>query len=175
MPKKIRVSAKVRTEVENRLRRIARAGSVFVDGELFKGIVHDPAVFTGDDYQVDETKFIPVKQTLFKLKRIEEGDHSAQVLRRIKVKDKDGVEKDVVAIVMPIDIHLKDVKSVHPISPAMQEAFDGRMGVEEQELRGVPILSVYAPIRDSFEDVVGIIEVFGSLAPDKWAVDTLKY
>lgn len=175
MAKTIRVSAKVRKEVEARLRRIARAASVLVDGELFKNIVIDPQFYTGDDYQVDEVKFIPVKQMLFKLKRIEDADYTLTGWRRIRIKNKEGVEQDAAAIVMPIDIHPKDVKSAHPITPAMQEAFSGGVGLEDGMLRDYPILSVFAPIRDSFEDVVGVVEVFASLVPEKLSVNTLKY
>jgi hypothetical protein len=124
---------------------------------------------------VDDAKFIPVKQALFKLKRLEDGDASAQTWRRFRFKDKEGVEKDAASIVVPIDPHPKEVKAVHPVSPALEEAFQGRVSVEELEFRGVPLLAVYAPIRDSLEDVVGVVEVFGSLAPDKLKVDTLRY
>jgi hypothetical protein len=175
MAKKIRVSAKTRAEVEARLRRLARAGEVFIDGEACKAILPNPALSGGDDYCVEEKNFIPVKQTLFRLKRLEPGDSSAQTWRRFRFKDKDGSEKDAAVVVVPIDAHPKEVKGVHPVSPAMEEAFAGRLGVEEQEFRGMPILSVYAPIRDSFEDVVGVVEVFGSLVPDRFCVDTLKY
>ena len=175
MAKKIKVPAKVRAEVEARLRRLARAGEVFVDGEIFKAILPDPAVNGGDDYRVDEAKFIPVKQALFKLKRLEPGDCSAQTWRRFRFKDRDGAEKDCAAVVVPLDPHPKDVKAPHPVSPAMEEAFQGRTAIEEQEFRGGPILSVYAPIRDSLEDVVGVVEVFGSLAPEKSRVDMLDY
>jgi hypothetical protein len=75
---------------------------------------------------------------------------------------------------MPMDRHPKGVKGLHPITLAMGEAFAGGTAIEEQEM-GVPFLSVYAPIRDSQEDVVGVVEVYGSLAPDKLKVDTLDY
>jgi hypothetical protein len=172
---KVKVSAKVRAETEERLRRLARAGEVFIDGEAFKAILPNPALNSGDDYCVDEARFIPVKQALFKLKRLEPGDCSAQAWRRFRFKDKEGVEKAAAAVVVPVDPHPKDVKGAHPVSPAMEEAFQGRVGVEELEFRGAPLLSVYAPIRDSFEDVVGVVEVFGSLAPEKTRVDMLDY
>ncbi len=41
--------------------------------------------------------------------------------------------------------------------------------------RGAPLLSVCAPIRDSLDDVVGIVEVFASLAPERATVDMLRY
>lgn len=172
---KVKVPAKVRAETEARLRRLARAGEVFVDGEAFKAVVPNSALNSGDEYCVDETRFIPVKQALMRLKRLEPGDCSAQAWRRFRYKDKAGAEHDGAAVVVPVDPHPKDVKTPHPVSPAMEEAFQGRVGVEELEFRGVPLLSVCAPIRDSFEDVVGVVEVFGSLAPDRLKVDTLNY
>lgn len=172
---KIRVPAKVRSETEARLARIARAGEVFLDGDAFKAVLPDPEVAGGDDYRVDDALFVAIKKTLFKLKRLEAGDCSAQAWRRLRAKDKDGSERDAVALVVPVDPHPKDVKSAHPVGPAVAEAFEGRVSVEEGEFRGVPILSVYAPIRDSLEDVVGVVEVYASLAPDKLRVDCLDY
>ena len=169
---KVRVSAKTRREVEARLRRIARAGEVFLDGEAFKSVLPDPAINTGDDYRVDDEKFVALKRTLFKLKRLEEGDCSAQAWRRFE-DPKEG--RPGATLVVPVDPHPRGVKGVYPVSPALAEAFAGRVGVEELEFRGVPILSVAAPIRDSLEDVVGAIEVFGSLAPDRLRVDSLRY
>lgn len=163
---KRRVPAKTRREVEVRLRRIARAGEVFLDGEAFKAVLPDPAINTGDDYRVDDEKFVAIKKTLFKLKRLEEGDVSAQAWRRFE---------DGATLVVPVDPHPCEVKGKHPVTPAMEEAFAGRTAVAELEFRGVPILSVCAPIRDSLEDVVGVVEVFGSLAPDRLRVDTLDY
>lgn len=175
MARKIRVSAKVRAEAEARLRRLARAGEVFVDGEAFKGLVADPAVSGGDDYRVDDEKFVAVKKALLKLKRLEDGDCSAQAWRRFRFKDRDGAESDRAAIVVPVDPHPRDVKGAHPIEGALKEALEGRTAVEELEFGGAPLLSVCAPIRDSLEDVVGAVEVYASLAPDRFRVDKLRY
>ena len=75
---------------------------------------------------------------------------------------------------MPVDTYPLSVRpGNHPITPAMAEAFGGRTAVQEREMRGVPVLSVCAPIRDSLNDVVGILEVFTSLAPERWTVSAL--
>jgi hypothetical protein len=163
---KVRVSAKARKEIEAQLRKLAYAAEVFIDGDVFKQIVVDPELYTGDDYRVDDDRFVEVKKTLFKLKRISEGDASLKLWHKCQ---------DGAAIVMPMDRHPKGVKQLHPITLAMGEAFAGGTAIEEQEMDGVPILSVYAPVRDSMDDVVGIVEVYGSLAPDKLKVDTLQY
>ena len=78
---KIRVTVKTRRETEARLARIAHAGEVFLDGEALRELFPDPAINTGDDYRVDDDKFVALKRTLFKLKRLDEGDVSAQVWR----------------------------------------------------------------------------------------------
>jgi hypothetical protein len=163
---KIRVSARVRRGTETGLRRLAHAAVVFIDGDIFSKVVVDPSMYTGDDYRVDDEKFIAIKKTLFKLKRISEIDASIQTWHRTG---------DGAAIVVPMDRHPKAVKGLHPITLAMGEAFAGRTAVEEQDFDGIPILSVYAPIRDSMEDVVGAVEVYGSLAPDRLKIDTLDY
>ena len=165
------VPAGVRRETEQRLRRLARIAEVLIDGEVFKGIVADPAVAGGDDYRVDDEKFIVVKKFLLKLKRIEKGDVSAQTWRPFA--NKDGVPCAVV--VVPVDPHPRDVKGIHPLSAALKKAFDGGTGVEVLTFNNAPLLSVCAPIRDSLGDIVGVVEVFGSLAPRKYKVDRLRY
>ena len=163
---KVRVSAKVRRETEAGLRRLARAAGVFLDGDVLKRMVVDPAIHSGDDYRVDDDAFVALKKTLFKLKRIREGDASLQIWR----KAADGA-----AVAIAMDRHPRDPKALHGICPAMAEAFAGGTAVEELEFGGVPILSVYVPVRDSMEDVVGVVEAYGSLAPQRLKVDTLDY
>jgi hypothetical protein len=163
----VKVSAKVRKETEAALRRLAHAAGVFIEGDVFKAIVIDPDTYTGDDYQVDDDAFVAVKKTLFRLKRISECDASLILWRKCR---------DGAAIVMPMDAHLKDVKrGLHPMTPAMADAFEGATVVEEQLFGNVPVLSVFEPVRDSMDDVVGVAEVYGSLAPHKLKVDSITY
>jgi hypothetical protein len=162
---KVRVKAAVRKQTEERLRRIARAGSVLIDGEAFKGIPIVPELNTGDDYRVDHDKFLNVKRTLLKLKRLEDGDIGVVAWRAFKGQGE---------MVVPVDLHCCAVRpGNHPITPAMAEAFAGQTAVQEWELRGFPVLAVCAPIVDSMEDVVGVVEVYSSLAPEKFKVDVL--
>jgi hypothetical protein len=165
--RKPKVNAKLRRETEERLRRLARAATVLVDGDAFKAVPVDPSLNTGDDYRVDHDKFIAVKKTLLKLKRLEPGDVGVMTWRRFK---------DQADITVPVDSHPCAVRpGNHPITPAMAEAFEGRTAVQELEWRGCPLLSVCAPIRDSLDDVVGVVEVFASLAPEHLLVDMLRY
>ncbi|HOX08195.1 MAG TPA: hypothetical protein PK280_17500 [Planctomycetota bacterium] len=167
--RKPKINARVRRETEERLRRLARAASVLVDGDAFKAVPVDPAINTGDDYRVDHEKFIAVKKTLMKIKRLEDGDAGIITWRRFK---------DQADITVPVDSHPCAVRpGNHPITPAMAEAFEGRTAVQELDWpwRGCPILSVCAPIRDSMDDVVGVVEVFASLTPDRVTVDMLRY
>jgi hypothetical protein len=169
--RKPKVSAKFRAETEERLRRAARAGAVFIDGEAFKALVIDPSLNTGDDYRVDHEKFIAVKKALLKLKRLEDGDLGVVTWRRFPPGSQDQADQ-----VMPVDAHpCASRPGNHPISPAMAEAFAGNVAVQQLEFRGAPVLSVCAPIRDSLDDVVGVVEVFASLAPEKLRVDVLRY
>jgi len=165
--RKPKVNAKLRRETEERLRRLARAATVLVDGDAFKAVPVDPDLNTGDDYRVDHEKFIAVKKTLLKLKRLEPGDVGVMTWRRFK---------DQADITVPVDSHPCAVRpGNHPVTQAMAEAFEGRVAVQELEWRGCPLLSVCAPIRDSLDDVVGVVEVFASLAPERLAVDMLRY
>ena len=162
---KYRVKASFRKQSEERLRRVAHAGEVLVDGDALKGVALKPELNTGDEYCVDHEKFITVKQVLLKLKRLEDGDIGVVAWRPFKN------EADMT---VPADVHPLTVRpGNHPISPAMAEAFAGRVGVQELSMRGFPLLSVCAPIRDSLDDVVGVVEVFASLVPDKFRVNKM--
>jgi hypothetical protein len=164
----MKVKASIRRETEQRLRRLARAGSVLVDGEAFKGIPLRPELNTGDDYAVDHDKFLTVKRTLMKLKRLEDGDVGVTSWRPWP-----GGQMEQVC---PVDVHPLPVRpGNHPLSPAVAAAFEGKTGVQELELRGHPVLSVCAPIVDSMNDVVGVVEVFASLVPETFKVDMLNY
>jgi hypothetical protein len=163
-----RIKASVRKQTEARLRRVAHAASVLLDGEEFKAVPIDPALNTGDDYRVDHEKFIRVKRTLLKLKRLEEGDVGLTTWRPFG----EGQAEQVV----PVDLHPLPVRpGNHPISPAMAAAFGGGTALQELTCEGHPVLSICAPIRDSMEDVVGVVEVFGSLVPEQFKVDQLDY
>ncbi|MGQ9662410.1 MAG: hypothetical protein ACUVWX_08765 [Kiritimatiellia bacterium] len=165
---RIRIEASVRRETEERLRRVARAATVLVDGEAFKGIPLRPELNTGDDYAVDHEKFITVKKTLLKLKRLEEGDIGITSWRPWPGEQMEQV--------CPVDTHPLTVRpGNHPLSPAVAAAFRGEIATQELEWRGYPLLSVCAPIRDSLEDVVGAVEVFASLVPDRFRVNALDY
>jgi len=163
-----KVKASVRRDTEQRLRRLARAATVFIDGDAFKGIPVRPELNTGDDYAVDHEKFIAVKRTLLKLKRIDDGDIGVTTWRRWA----EGQMEQV----CPVDMHPLTVRpGNHPMSAAVAAAFEGQTAVQELDVRGFPVLSVCAPIRDSLEDVVGVVELFASMVPDKFRADTLNY
>ncbi len=178
----VRVKASVRRQTEQRLRRLARAATVFIDGEAFKAIPLRPELNTGDDYAVDHDRFIAVKRTLLKLKRIEDGDvgvttwrpwagGSAQAAPAPAIEDAEQMEQ-----VCPVDMHELTVRpGNHPVSAAVASAFRGQTAVQQIQIRGFPVLSICAPIRDSLEDVVGAVELFASLAPDQFKVDMLDY
>ena len=160
-----KVNPSIRKQTEARLRRIARIGEVFVDGDTFKDVVKKPEMNTGDEYCVNHAKHIAIKQTLLKLRRIEEGDIGVVAWRPFK---------DQADLTVPVDVHPLSVRpGNHPISPAMAEALAGRVGVQELSMRGFPLLSVCAPIRDSLDDVVGILEVYASLVPKVFRVNKM--
>jgi hypothetical protein len=166
--KKTVTKAVLRKATEERLRRVARAGEVFIDGDAFKAIVLDPTLVRGDDYRVDHDKFIGVKQTLFKLKRLEPGDIGVMTWRKFG---------EGAAIVVPVDSDPN-----RPSNPgsadrnsAMAAAFAGKTAAQLLTFKGFPVLSVCAPIRDSLDDVVGVVEVFASLAPDKVRANYINY
>lgn len=162
------ITSQMRRATEERLRRIARAGEVFIDGDAFKGIVINPELASGDDYRVDHEKFIRVKEALFKLKRLEPGDVAVMTWRR---------HKDVAALTVLVDFdpNRRPYPGKFPVTAAMAAAFEGRTAVQELDFGGVPVLSVCAPIRDSLDEVVGVLEVFASLQPDRLQANLINY
>jgi hypothetical protein len=168
--KTIKVKQAYRREVEARLRRVARAATIFLDGDDFREVVIDPALgqVCAEDpdrphpqYHADHAKFIRLKQTLFKLKRLESDGYSLAAWRSFK-----GEAKSVILM----DMHYVPARpGIIPVSPAMAEAFAGRVGTQELEFRGRPGLAVFSPIRDSLEDVVGVVEVYAALVPEERA------
>lgn len=162
-----KVKASVRRETEQRLRRLARAATVLLDGEAFQGIPLDPGLNTGDDYAVNHENFLTIKKMLMKLKRLEDGDLGATTWR----KWKDGEMEQV----CPVDSYFMAVRpGNHPMTPAAAAAFAGETAIHEFNFLGVPVLSVCAPIRDSLDDVVGVVELFASLAPERSRVGLLE-
>jgi hypothetical protein len=163
-----RIKASVRRETEQRLRRLARAATVLIDGEAFKNIPLDPNINTGDDYAVNHEKFLAVKQMLMKLKRLEDGDIGVTSWRRWKKTEMEQV--------CPVDLHPTLVvrPGNHPMTPATAAAFNGKIAFQEMSMRNVPVLSVCAPVRDSMENVVGVVELFASLAPDAMRVGLIE-
>ncbi len=166
MARKHRVKAAFRRETEVRLRRIARVAEVFIDGDAFKNFPGIPEQNTGDQYFVKHAEYITVKQQLLRLKRVEDGDLGVITWRKFGENQADNC--------LPVDSYPQSVRpGNHDISPARAEAFEGKIGVGEFEWRGFPLLSVCAPIRDSLDDVVGVVELFASLVPEKFQANVL--
>ncbi len=168
MAKKHKVKAAVRREAEARLRRLARVAEVYVDGDAFKRFVGIPEINTGDKYYVEHAEFIKVKQELMKLKRVEDGDVGVITWRRFGEDQADNC--------LPVDTYPQSVRpGNYPINEARAAAFAGGIGVHEFECRGYPVMGVCTPIRDSLDDVVGVVELFASLVPDVFRADCLRY
>jgi hypothetical protein len=162
-----RIRASVRRETEQRLRRLAHAATVLIDGEAFRRIPLRPELNTGDDYAVDHASFLAVKQMLMKLKRLEDGDVAITSWRKWKDTEMEQV--------CPVDLHHLQVRpGNHPISQAHAAAFNGETACYAFELRGEPALAVCAPIRDSMDDVAGVVEIFASLAPERMRAGLLE-
>jgi hypothetical protein len=164
-----RVSKSFRRATRDRLLRVAHAGTVFLDGEAFRQAFFDPkqgAVCAEEpdredpQYHVDHGKFIALKKTLFKLKRLEFGPTALMTWRPYL--------DDQVVVAVAMDLHPVMVRpGTQPINQAMRRALAGETVEQEYQFRARPVLSVLAPIRDSFEDVVGVLEVYAPLVPEK--------
>ncbi len=176
-----RVQAAFRRQLEASLRRIARAATVFIDGDAFKGVIFDPALgqVCADEpdrpypqYHVDHARFIALKRTLFKLKRLEPASVGIVTWRQFKNPKAPNFDPAAPAsqakFVVAMDLHPCPPRpGIWPISPAMAEAFAGRTAFQEFQYRGRPGLAVCAPVRDSLDDVVGVVEIYASLVPEK--------
>lgn len=163
----LRIKAPVRRETEQRLRRLARAATVLIDGEAFKNIALRPELNTGDDYAVNHANFLTVKQMLMKIKRLEDGDIGVTSWRKWKDTEMEQV--------CPVDLYALSVRpGNHPMTPAVAAAFNGETTIHEISMHATPIMSICAPIRDSMDDVVGVVELFASLAPDRVRVGLIE-
>ncbi len=163
------ISKSLRKATRDRLKRVAHAGTVFLDGEAFRETFFDPkqgAVCAEEpdredpQYHVDHGKFITIKKTLFKLKRLESEPVALMTWRPFL--------DDRVKIAIAMDVHPVSVvrPGTQPINDAMRRALGGETVEQEYEFRDRPVLSLLTPIRDSFEDVVGVLEVYAPLVPE---------
>lgn len=161
-----RVTATMHNSTAARLRRLARTAEVFIDGDLFRAAFPMPQLNSGDQYCVEPAPFIAVKRTLLKLKRLEPGDIGVVAWRPFG---------DEAELCLPVDTHPLPVRpGNHPISPAMAEAFSGHIALQERQMHGFPLLAAFAPIRDSLDDVVGVVELFASLVPTRFRVNAFQ-
>jgi hypothetical protein len=166
-----KIDKSFRRTVEEHLRRIAGVGSIFLDGDAFSQAFFDPkqGVVCAEEpehddpqYHVDHEKFIALKKTLFKLQRLEAAPTALMTWRPYL--------GDQVIIAIAMDLHPVMVRpGTQAINESMRRALQGETVLQEFEFRGFPVLSVLTPIRDSLEDVVGVLEVYAPLVPEKKA------
>jgi hypothetical protein len=162
------------------LDEVARVGSVMTDGDVCKRIVTERAqkyMFTvdprdrwlsGDNYDVNDDAFIPVKKTLIRLSHLTELPNDVNLW-------------------MPIEDHPDKIRvvirNVHEMSqfwpwgalyqdmiPQMKTVLETGKRVTVTDKPGW--VSVLAPVSDSMGDVVGVLEVVTQIKVD--AQDNVK-
>jgi hypothetical protein len=117
---------KFRKEVEARLRRIARAAEVFMDGDDFRQVAFDPdlgEVRTGEpdpQYYVDHARFVGLKRTLLRLRRLEPGPCSAAAWRPFR-QGRADLERELAAL----DERVRKLSAT--VSPANRSGVEARL------------------------------------------------
>jgi len=117
---------KSRKEVEARLRRVARAAEVFVDGDDFRQVAFDPdlgetpAGETDPQYRVDHARFVGLKRTLLRLRRLEPGPCSAAAWRPFR-QGRADLEREFAAL----DGRMRKLSA--GVSPANRSGVEARL------------------------------------------------
>jgi hypothetical protein len=162
-------------EVRAVLREIARVASIIFDGELCREIVterawkslgnvdpNDPYV-ASDNYDVEHAPFIAAKKMLLRLERLAPTKIAVQCALWVPVPTFPG-EMALIIWNRRLSRWWKGRPWHVPATPEMTAA------MTTGQLQDVPdddsgVTTVIAPLRDSFKDVSGFIEVSTSSIP----------
>lgn len=175
-------------EISTELAEVARAGSIFVDGELVKEAYMPYARgFTcGDDMDFNPVPTVPLKKTLMRLERFSRVPCATTIWRRRPDDPKCG-EALLAGFASPPQAGSKPANRGYKFPPMSRELAEvflrGRQcvvkvdrraghtvltmqtrgrGVPARGLKGSALVQVYAPVKDSLGEVVGVLEVFAA-------------
>jgi len=170
----ISLSAASKAKLERDLDQIGRVASVMIDGDICQHIVtprameyifrkdpRDPYA-DGDNYDVDDESFIRIKKTLIRLSQL--ADYPVDVNLWMPLNAN------------PPRIHIV-IRNRYEVSqfwvwgnltqnmfPEMRSVLDTGKRLTVEHKPG--FVSVLAPVRNSLDDIVGLVEVVSRTEPD---------
>lgn len=165
-------SAVVNSDAQQRdLQEIARVATVMVDGDVCQHIVTQRALFhmlhsnprdewqAGDNYDVHDRPFIRTKKTLIRLAMLAPYPVDVNLWMPVPTTQK-------IQVVIRNQHNLSqfwDGKLDQAMPPEMHEVLQTGKTLTVQKSPGM--ISVLAPVRNSLNEIVGLVEVASSTAP----------
>jgi hypothetical protein len=162
------------SQMQKQLEEIGRVASVMVDGDVCQRIVTQRALahmlrkdsrdqwVAGDNYDVDDQAFVSTKKTLMRLARLADFPVDANLWMPVE-----GV-KDRVQVVIRNRFEMSQFWSWGELmqeTPApMREVLRTGKHVVVKQTPGY--VSALAPIRNSLDETVGVVEVVSKFKPD---------
>lgn len=166
--------ARDKTQLKHDLDQIAKTATVMIDGDTCQRILTPRALqhilqkdprdewAAGDNYDVDDRAFITTKKTLIRLAQL--VDYPVDVNLWMPV---DGAP-DRIHIVIRNRYEMSQFwrwgDLTQPMPPLMRSVLkDGKRIAIDQKPQYV---SVLAPVRNSLNDIVGLVEVVSEISPN---------
>jgi len=152
----------------DQLLELGRIGSALLDGDELGRIIADRSYYhiahptpgfrhmSGDYYDVDHVRFLHWKKMLMRLETLVDFPSNAAVWLRVK-----GLEDHLTVAVHNGSIHryYRFGEEKRPPEPEMQQVLDRGEAVCAPADHPSGTVTVLAPIRNSLQDVVGVLEL----------------
>ncbi|HXR76089.1 MAG TPA: hypothetical protein VN737_08955 [Bryobacteraceae bacterium] len=166
--------ARDKVQLEHDLDQIAKVATVMVDGDVCQRILTPRALqhilrkdprdqwADGDNYDVDDQAFITTKKTLMRLAQL--ANYPVDVNLWMPLDGAPGRIHVVIRNRYEMSQFWKWGDLTQPTPPIMQKVleFGQRVGVEQKS----GYVSVLAPVRNSLNNIVGLVEVVSEIRPN---------
>ncbi len=166
--------ARDKTQLERDLDQIARVATVMVDGDVCQRILTPRALqhilqkdprdewAAGDNYDVDDRAFIATKKTLMRLAQL--ANYPVDVNLWMPIPGAPERIHIVIRNRYEMSQFWQWGDLTQPMPPLMRSVLqDGKRVAVEQKPGYVSIL---APVRNSLNDIVGLVEVVSEISPN---------
>jgi len=162
------------TEIDNQLDEIARVASVMVDGDVCQRIVTPRAVAfmskrdprdqwaDSDNYDVDDAAFNSVKKTLIRLSML--ADFPLDVNLWLPAPGTPARVQIAIRNRNELSQFWEWGKLSQEMFPEMRTVLTTGKRVTVKQKPG--LISVLAPVRNSLDEIVGLVEVVTRVVPD---------
>lgn len=166
--------ARDKAQLEHDLDQIARVATVMVDGDICQQILTPRALqhilqkdprdpwADGDNYDVDDHAFITTKKTLMRLAQL--ANYPVDVNLWMPLDGAPGRIHIVIRNRYEMSQFWKWGDLTQPTPAVMQNVLESGKRVAVEQKSGY--VSVLAPVRNSLNDIVGLIEVVSEISPN---------